>query len=123
MIHTTACCMIQVYSKLKHYSTDNIIHLYSSSSKYYTVLLGENGDPAFASKMKNGIKSKLLVQLSEREISVEMDYTIEYMLSAMIGILTYSFKNSENISKEDLVNLMYTLMNSEGLNQLVMKLK
>lgn len=102
---------------------DSFIKLYSSSSKYYTVLLGDNGDPAFAGKIKNGIKAKLLEQLETSESNMEIDYTFEYMLSAMIGILTYWFKNNENISKEDLVKLMYELMNSEGINKLVMKLK
>lgn len=102
---------------------DSFIKLYSSSSKYYTVLLGYNGDPAFAGKIKNGIKAKLLEQLETSESNMEIDYTLEYMLSAMIGILTYWFKNNENISKEDLVKLMYELMNSEGINKLVMKLK
>ncbi len=102
---------------------DSFIKLYSSSSKYYTVLLGDNGDPAFAGKIKNGIKTKLLEQLETSESNMEIDYTLEYMLSAMIGILTYWFKNNENISKEDLVKLMYELMNSEGINKLVMKLK
>jgi len=102
---------------------DSFIKLYSSSSKYYTVLLGDNGDPAFAGKIKNGIKAKLLEQLETSESNMEIDYTLEYMLSAMIGILTYWFKNNENISKEDLVKLMYELMNSEGINKLVMKIK
>ena len=102
---------------------DSFIKLYSSSSRYYTVLLGDNGDPAFAGKMKNGIKAKLLEQLEANESTMEIDYTLEYMLSAMIGILTYWFKNNENMSKEDLVKLMYELMNSEGINKLVTKLK
>lgn len=87
------------------------------------MLLGDNGDPAFAGKMKNGIKAKLLEQLEANESTMEIDYTLEYMLSAMIGILTYWFKNNENMSKEDLVKLMYELMNSEGINKLVTKLK
>ena len=103
---------------------DSFIKLYARSSKYYTVLLGDNGDPAFAGKMKNGIKAKLLAQLDAKEqCSLEIDYALEYMLSAMIGILTYWFKNNENVPKEDLVKLMYELMSSEGLNQLAMKLK
>ena len=103
---------------------DSFIKLYTRSSKYYTVLLGDNGDPAFAGKMKNGIKAKLLAQLSAEEpCGLEIDYALEYILSAMIAILTYWFKNNENVPKEDLVRLMYRLMSSEGLYQLAMKLK
>ena len=102
---------------------DSFIKLYARSSKYYTVLLGDNGDPAFAGKMKNGIKAKLLAHLDANEpCGIEIDYALEYMLSAMIGILTYWFQNGENVPKEDLVKLMYRLMTSDGMQQLAMKL-
>ncbi|MBU3114416.1 hypothetical protein [Clostridium lacusfryxellense] len=32
---------------------DVFFELYEQNNKYYSVLLGENGDPAFASKLKN----------------------------------------------------------------------
>lgn len=101
---------------------DSFIKLYSSSSKYYTVLLGDNGDPAFAGKIKNGIKAKLLAQLETGENRLEIEYSLEYMLSAMIGILTYWFKNNENIPKENLISLVYELMNSEGINKMAVML-
>lgn len=95
---------------------DLFIKLYAGSSKYYTVLLGENGDPSFAAKIKNGIKEKLKAQLDEdTQWNLEVDYTLEYMLSAMIGILTYWFKNGENISKEDLLGLIYSLNSGEKI--------
>ncbi len=103
---------------------DSFIKLYSSSSKYYTVLLGDNGDPAFAAKIKSGIKAKLLKQLGELgENDLELDYALEYMLSAMIGILTYWFKNGENVPKEKLIRLMYALMGGDGLKKLAEKFK
>ena len=102
---------------------DSLIKLYSKSSKYYAVLLGDKGDPAFAGKMKNEIKSKLMeqVQADSKEM-IEIDYTLEYMLSAMIGILTYWFKNNGNISQEDLVALMYRFTNRSSLQSLAEKL-
>lgn len=103
---------------------DSFIKLYSSSSKYYAVLLGDNGDPAFAAKIKNGIKAKILTQLGITSTdNLKLDYTLEYMLSAMIGILTYWFRNSENMPKEDLVKLMYSLMGSEELKHLAIKMQ
>lgn len=103
---------------------DSFIKLYLKSSKYYMVLLGENGDPAFAEKMKNGIKEKLKMQMSEnRQYDLELDYALEYTLSAMIGILTYWFKNNENISKEDLIRLIYNLNGSEVMKGISLKLR
>ena len=98
---------------------DSFIKLYSSGSKYYTVLLGDNGDPAFAAKMKNGMKSKLLEHFGgDASTAVELDYTLEYMLSAMIAILTHWFKSGENISKEDLIRLISALTRGEVMKRL-----
>lgn len=99
---------------------DSFIKLYSSSSKYYTVLLGDSGDPAFAGKIKNGIKAKLMEQLAVKDIDkLELDYSLELILSAMIGILTYWFRNGENIPKEKVVALMYQLMSGDGFKHLI----
>lgn len=102
---------------------DSFVKLYSNSSKYYTVLLGNHGDPSFAGKIKSGIKAKIVEQLgAEIKDIPEIDYTLEYMLSAMIGILTYWFLNEENMEKEKLIRLMYTLMNSDGIRILAEKI-
>lgn len=41
----------------------SVIEIYAKYSKYYTVLLGDNGDPAFSGKLKNSIKKKLISYL------------------------------------------------------------
>lgn len=105
-------------------SIDLFIKLYSHSSAYYTVLLGDNGDPAFAAKIKKGIKTKLKAHLGESGgMDLVLDYTLEYMLSAMIGILTHWFQSGENMPKEDLLKLIYKLMDSEEIRKLVLNNK
>jgi AcrR family transcriptional regulator len=105
-------------------SADSFIKLYENGKQYYPVLLGDNGDPAFARKMKNGIKCKLLEQMGEpAKKDVKVDYALELMLSAMIGILTYWFRNNENLPKEELVKLVYEIMSGDGLGGLAQKLK
>lgn len=102
---------------------DSFIKLYSMHGKYYTVLLGDNGDPAFAGKMKNGIKLKLIEQLATSSIdSMELDYSLEYILAAMIGVLAYWFKNNENMPEEQLINLMYGLINGDAQNKLALQI-
>lgn len=103
---------------------DLFIKLYYKSSKYYTVLLGDKGDPAFAGRIKNGIKEKLKAEIGQvNQQDFELDYTLEYMLSAMIGILTYWFKNNENISKEDLLRLIYELNSGEKMKEIALKFR
>jgi len=98
---------------------DFFIDFYESGNEYYTVLLGDNGDPSFAAKIKNNIKGELLSRIANNGIdTLELEYSLEYLLSAMIGVLTHWFKNGGNIARGRLVALMYRLMNSEELNKL-----
>lgn len=100
-----------------HTAIDFFLKMYSEHKKYYTVLLGDNGDPAFSGKLKNNVKQMLMSHLSthEKNKDDELDYTLEFILSAMIGILTYWFKNNENMPHEQLLALMYKLMGNDLL--------
>ena len=91
---------------------DAFFELYKTNNKYYSVLLGENGDPAFASKLKNSIKP-IIMQIFDDKPNVdsrELDYILEYTLSAMIGIMSYWFKQSDSLTNEDLYSLIKRLM-------------
>lgn len=91
---------------------DMFMALYEQNSKYYSVLLGDKGDPAFASKLKNSTKpiiSKAF--LGKYDIDpVEFDFILEFILSAMIGIMSYWFRRDKILPAEELVSLIYDLM-------------
>jgi AcrR family transcriptional regulator len=102
---------------------DFFIDFYEIGNEYYTVLLGDSGDPSFAAKIKNNIKGELLSRIANKGTdTLELEYSLEYLLSAMMGVLTYWFKNGGNISRERLVALMYRLMSTEELNKLAARL-
>lgn len=99
---------------------DSFLVLYKQNEKYYSVLLGDKGDPAFASKLKNAIKPSLM-SVFEGKSGVnlkELDYIIEYTLSSMIGIMSYWFKQSEPITGEELFELIHRLMEQGVMKQL-----
>ena len=100
---------------------DTFIELYKQNSKYYAVLLGENGDPAFANKLKNSIKPVILQFFDHhpRVDKKELDYILEYTLSAMIGVMSYWFQQSEPLSNEKMHELMYRLMEQGITRQLL----
>lgn len=99
---------------------DDFIKLYSQNSRYYAVLLGPKGDPSFAGKLKEGVKAKLKTALAAAQRDpVELDYTLEFVLSAMIGVLTYWFQNTEPMPKEALLALMYRLTFKGGLTDYI----
>lgn len=99
---------------------EQFFELYKQNHKYYSVLLGENGDPAFASKLKNSIKP-MIMQIFEENPNVdiiELDYTLEYTLSAMIGIMSYWFKNGQNLESQKLHELIKRLTEQGIIRQL-----
>ena len=95
---------------------DQFMNMYEQNSKYYSVLLGEKGDPAFAGKLKNSIKPIILRVLNPSSIDEKalLDYTLEYTLSAMIGVMSYWFSQNNSISEEKLYNLISNL-NTDGV--------
>jgi hypothetical protein len=93
--------------------------MYERNSQYYSVLLGENGDPAFAGKLKKAVKpiisEAFLLKSTDR---AEVDYILEFVLSAMIGIMGYWFKENKALSVEKLIALIYDLMENGALKRL-----
>ncbi|PKM71854.1 MAG: TetR/AcrR family transcriptional regulator [Firmicutes bacterium HGW-Firmicutes-16] len=94
--------------------------LYNKNNKYYSILLGERGDPAFASKLKNSIKP-IIMQVFYDKTNVdrkELDYILEYTLSAMIGTMSYWFNQSDTLTNEKLHELINRLMEQGVIKQL-----
>jgi len=91
---------------------DMFLVIWEKNSKYYSVLLGDKGDPAFASKLKNSIKPMILNTL-DKQLSInrtELDYILEYTLSAMVGIMSYWFMKKDQFSRDQLFSLIHSLM-------------
>lgn len=87
------------------------MEFYEKNQKYYSVLLGENGDPAFAAKLKQAVKSvvaKLVYDTIDID-ALELDYLLEYTLSGMVGIMSYWFSQGKNWDQKNLVDLVARL--------------
>jgi AcrR family transcriptional regulator len=98
----------------------SFMELYREKYKYYHVLLGDNGDPAFQRKLKNSLKSSIMKALSTKgNINlVEIDLMLEYMLSGLIAIFIYTFQNKSDLSEGQLVSMVYSLMKGDMLEKL-----
>jgi AcrR family transcriptional regulator len=101
---------------------DMFMELYEQNNKYYSVLLGDNGDAAFASKLKNSIKPMLkdALKYHVKVSETELDYILEYILSAMIGIMSYWFKQDKALSGKKLISLMTEIM-EKGVTSILNK--
>ena len=91
---------------------DAFLNIWEQNAKYYSVLLGDKGDPAFAGKLKNSIKPTIMKMLEDKPgIDLrEMEYILEYTLSAMIGIMGYWFMQKDAPSRVSLFRLIHRLM-------------
>lgn len=98
---------------------DMFMKLYEKNNSYYAVLLGENGDPAFASKLKKAVKPIIRDSFRLHDISpTEADYILEYILSAMIGIMGYWFNENKSLPAERLISLIYDLMDGTIMSKM-----
>jgi AcrR family transcriptional regulator len=90
---------------------DFFIKTYIENSQYYTVLLSDKGDPAFQTKIKDSVKPVMrdIIQQDKSVDPLKIDYIMEFILSAMIGVMGYWFAQASTISFEGLINLMYEL--------------
>ena len=100
---------------------DDFVNIFIENSKYYTVLLGDNGDPSFLTKMKNSIKPKLKQLLIAQGATdgFELEYIIEYTLSAMIGVLSYWFRQENTPPTDRLLCLIDEVMRDGVMNKLM----
>ena len=88
------------------------MQLYQQNAKFYMILLGENGDPAFVTKLKNSIKPTILhlYQTHTEYDELHRDFVVEFMLSALIGVMSYWFRQQQPLSQTQLLALMHQLM-------------
>jgi AcrR family transcriptional regulator len=99
---------------------DAFIKMYERNRKYFVVLLGEHGDPAFQGRIKRHMKPMLRRLLSDGCCAdeFEMDVTIEFVLSAMIGVLSYWFARELQPPSAKLLSLVHDLMEKGALHRL-----
>ena len=104
----------QVLSSLENGLRDDIIqklaNVYETKGDYWGTLLGENGDPYFAQKMKAIMHPALINAFGLPEKDIHTACIFEFGLSALIGTLTYWYNNQREISSKELVRLMNSML-------------
>jgi len=111
---------ILIGAEMRGMPMNAFFELYEKNNKYYSVLLGDSGDPAFASKLKNSIKPIIMQEFTnEPDVDQkELDYILEYTLSAMIGIMSYWFRQTDKLPNVKLHELINKLMEQGIMKQL-----
>ncbi len=100
---------------------ESFIALYQEKYEYYDVLLGERGDPSFQRKMIDSVKAAILGsgRIPDKIDSLEVDYSLEYMLSGMIGIMRYFLHGRKECSPAEVMAIIYRSMNNDLFRRIV----
>ena len=104
----------QVLSSLENGLNDDIIQkladAFEIKGEYLSTLLGENGDPYFAQKMKNIMRPALINSFGLPENDVHTVYIFEFGLSAIIGTITHWYNHKKEIPSKEMVQLIRSML-------------
>jgi AcrR family transcriptional regulator len=102
------------------FSVDVFLKQYRDHGDYYQVLLGTRGDPAFQGRLKAAMKPILLRQAEARGATrdTELDYSLELVLSALIGVLGYWIQQDEPVPPERLVGWIHDALENGFMKKL-----
>jgi AcrR family transcriptional regulator len=91
---------------------EQFVQWYQQHAQYYSVLLGERGDPAFAGKLKHCIRPTVMAlhQQYPHVQHAKFALVIEYMLSAMIGVMVHWHQHPQLMTIDEVMVLMQRMM-------------
>lgn len=97
-----------------------VMGLYRDRFQYLGVLLGDNGDPSFQRRLKDGLKSSFMERLHGRGSlgTLKIDLMLEYVLSGLIGVMIHVFEEKPDFPPEELLRLTYGLFQGDKLREL-----
>ncbi len=86
---------------------------FDKNKKYLKVLLGANGDGSFVRKIKSKLRGIFLERVKGFNLLQDkrLNYVFEYIASAQIGLLTYWMEHDEEMTIEELADMILKIMN------------
>ncbi len=81
-------------------------------AKFFRVMLGKNGDPAFAGKIRQYIQRRIRRSMEEAVLSDKdsADLFLNYVSSGSVGALSWWLENEMPYSPEELAAILYRLI-------------
>ncbi len=104
----------EVLQSLSIQSNDNLVQVladrYEAQGEYLYVLLGENGNPHFAKKMKAEMGLALTRRFGLPENDSRTSYIMEFGLSAIMSTITHWYQNNKELPFNELVVLIRSML-------------
>lgn len=97
------------------------IQLYEQYHKYLKILLSEKGNAKFVHDLKNTVKGIFYRKFKLDQVSdpVTLNYILEYIISAQIGLITYWFQRNKDIPIEKILTLTHDMVFNGSLKVLL----
>ena len=104
----------EVLQSLTIQSNNNLVQIladhYESQGEYLLVLLGENGNPNFAKKVKAEMGLALTRRFGLPENDIRTSYMMEFGLSAIMSTITHWYQTNKNLPSNELVVLIRSML-------------
>lgn len=104
----------EVLQSLSIQSNNNLVQVlaerYEAQGEYLHVLLGENGNPHFAKKVKAEMSSALTRRFGLPENDIHTSYMMEFGLSAIMSTIMHWYQNDKNLPLNELVVLIRSML-------------
>lgn len=114
----------EVIQSLNTESDNNFVQiladLYEVRGEYLRVLLGGNGDPLFAAKLKEEMGTALIKRFGLPEDDIHTSYITEFGLSAILSTITHWHQNNKNLPSKELVIFIRSMLLS-GIFPMIQK--
>lgn len=105
---------VGVLQSLSIPSNNNLVQIladrYEAQGEYLRVLLGENGNPHFAKKMKAEMGLALTRWFGLLENDSHTSYIMEFGLSAIMSTITHWYQNNKDLPFNELVVLTRSML-------------
>ncbi|MDB8552664.1 TetR/AcrR family transcriptional regulator [Turicibacter sanguinis] len=94
-----------------------IVNFFNTNKEYLVVLIGRQQDTSFQNRVKQQILLLFLKYFEVNQLlTVYTKYILEYQVSAVFSVISLWIQSGEDISKEELMNLIYTIGNQGVFN-------
>lgn len=98
----------------------SIVEMYEKKGEYISMLLSEHGDPYFVGKFKAIMKPVMFSALSIDKDDSYASYMFEFVISAILGTITYWYQYDRKIPLNDIITMMRSIL-TEGATQEIQK--
>lgn len=88
-----------------------LLQFYEENSKYFPVLLGEHGDPAFRKKLLKRLAPVVYATLNHTPTKniQRLNYIMEYQSAAVLSMITKWYSNGKDMPVEEFIDLLIAL--------------